>query len=92
MIGTILDVDPKTNAGILRADDGQRYRFAGPEWKSSRRPANGDKVDFEVVGGAATALYVLGGGGAPIQMPSPQKSEILTFFSTTLVEAVTLMP
>jgi hypothetical protein len=70
MIGTILDVDPKTNAGILRAEDGQRYRFAGTEWKSGRRPANGDKVDFEVVGGAATGLYVLGGGGAPLQMPS----------------------
>lgn len=66
MKGTVLHADG--GSGILRAEDGRRYGFAAGEWKSPKPPAAGDHVDFEPVGTAATALYVVKGGMAPIDV------------------------
>lgn len=68
MKGTILNVDPASRGGVLRAEDGRRYDFAGSEWKSPKPPAAGDQVDFEPVGQAATALYAIKSGSAPIDL------------------------
>ena len=68
MKGTILNVDPASLGGVLRAEDGRRYDFAGAEWKSPKPPAVGDQVDFEPVGQAATALYAIKSGAPPIDL------------------------
>ena len=68
MKGTILNVDPASRGGVLRAEDGRRYDFAGGEWKSPKPPTVGDQVDFEPVGQAATALYAIKSGAPPIDL------------------------
>lgn len=57
MTGTVLDFSVQTGSGIINGDDGVRYRFAGSEWKHTAVPSRGVRVDFEVSGGAAIAVY-----------------------------------
>ena len=68
MQGQILDYSVQTNAGVIAGDDGNRYTFAGSDWKESALPARGMRVDFEVHGAMAASVYRAlagtGGGGA----------------------------
>ncbi|WP_151813863.1 DUF805 domain-containing protein [Acinetobacter ursingii] len=59
MKGKILDFSIQTNTGIISADDGKRYNFAGTEWKEHVMPARGNRVDFDVnEQGQATGVYL----------------------------------
>jgi len=35
MKGAILDISIADYTGVISGDDGNRYKFAGPEWKTS---------------------------------------------------------
>lgn len=59
MRGTILGYDNLQAEGTISAEDGQRYRFAGTEWKSdAMRLREGSSVDFDVVDGVAREVYL----------------------------------
>jgi len=65
MKGTILDVSIADYTGVISGDDGNRYKFAGAEWKSSRsQPRPGMKVDFIGSEGTATEIYLDVAAGA----------------------------
>jgi TM2 domain-containing membrane protein YozV len=58
MKGKILDFSVQSNSGVISADDGKRYTFAGSEWKStSSTPRQEMRVDFEPNGESATGIY-----------------------------------
>jgi hypothetical protein len=61
MKGVILGYDLKTTAGILRADNGNRYSFDRNQWHSQAVPAAGMEVDFEPSGDVAHDVFPLGG-------------------------------
>ena len=41
MKGVVLDFNEDTSRGIIAADDGRRYEFAGINWLSERYPGSG---------------------------------------------------
>ena len=59
MTGRILTYSPQENAGVITADDNNRYPFAGSEWKDPDAPApyRGAYVDFVIQDGNATEIY-----------------------------------
>ena len=58
MKGQILDYSVSTNTGTITGSDGNRYYFAGSEWKGTGVPARGAGVDFEADGNQAKAVYL----------------------------------
>ncbi len=56
----------QTNSGIIRGDDGNRYQFAGSEWKDTVNPNRGMQVDFEVAGEDAVGIYRAPGSGGGV--------------------------
>lgn len=58
MKGKILDFSVSENQGVISGDDGNRYTFAGKQWKPNRLPKTGARVDFEVEGQKALAVYL----------------------------------
>ena len=75
MQGQILDYSVQTNAGVITGEDGNRYTFAGSDWKESALPARGMRVDFEVHGATAVSVYraLAGSGGGAV---SGSKSKV----------------
>lgn len=58
MKGTILDFSITENSGVVSGDDGNRYKFSGPDWKSSGTvPRPGARVDFVAADGTASEVY-----------------------------------
>ncbi len=59
MKGRILTYSPQDNAGIITADDNNRYPFAASEWKDPDAPTpyRGAHVDFVIQDNAATEIY-----------------------------------
>ena len=64
MLGQILDYTVQTNSGVINGDDGVRYNFPGSEWNANVPPARGMRVDFEVQGADAVAVYQVAGSQA----------------------------
>jgi len=59
MQGIVLTVDLKSDAGVVRADDGKRYEFKMTDCETGC-PLNGCKVDFETDGdGKAVRMHVV---------------------------------
>ncbi|MCD9549490.1 NINE protein [Photobacterium carnosum] len=58
MKGTILDFSIQESSGVISSDDGARYSFHSSEWKSDKQPSRGLKVDFALVDGNATGVYL----------------------------------
>ena len=58
MQGIILEVDAKSDAGVIRADDHTRYEFNLQSCRNGM-PSEGATVDFEVREGKAEAIYIL---------------------------------
>lgn len=65
MRGTVLGFEIRSSEGKISGDDGARYGFAGAEWHGKTPPAAGQKVDFEVSGSDALAIYPIRGGVGP---------------------------
>ncbi|MCC0041032.1 MAG: hypothetical protein H6880_02515 [Rhodobiaceae bacterium] len=59
MRGEILGFDKATGTGVLRAEDGRRYRFAMQDWRESAAPEKAAGVDFEPHGENATEIYLV---------------------------------
>lgn len=57
MKGQILDYSVAESRGTITTSGGERYEFAGREWKGEGGPARGTWVDFQVDGGSATGVY-----------------------------------
>ncbi|WP_151981082.1 DUF805 domain-containing protein [Acinetobacter guerrae] len=76
MKGKILDFSIQTNTGIISAEDGKRYNFAGNEWKEQAIPVRGNSVDFDLnEQGQATGVYL---EIAPTPIPTPSKVNVST--------------
>lgn len=71
MKGTLLDYSAQQNSGLIAGDDGGRYTFIGAEWKGGQPPAIGQRVDFEVSNGSASAVYPEIAATAPPMPPMP---------------------
>jgi TM2 domain-containing membrane protein YozV len=64
--GQVLIYDQLRATGLISGENGERYSFAGLEWKSAPQQLRaGAKVDFAPSGGAATAIYLLPGEAEP---------------------------
>jgi len=59
--GTILGYDSATGEGVITDLDGGRVGFVRGDWKSPGEPLPGRQVDFEIVGGRATGIFVVPG-------------------------------
>ena len=57
MKGQILNYSIQTNSGDISGDDGNRYSFAGTEWKGEALPSRGLYVDFAIQGDQAASIY-----------------------------------
>ncbi len=58
MKGKLLYFSLGDNQGVIAGDDGRRYTFPGREWKSSKPPQAGMRVDFETVERTAQGVYI----------------------------------
>jgi TM2 domain-containing membrane protein YozV len=58
MNGQILDYSVQGNSGSITGADGNRYHFAGSEWKGAGVPVRGARVDFEADGNQARGVYL----------------------------------
>ena len=64
MKGQILDFSVQTNTGVISGENGQRYNFAGAEWKDVKPPTRSMSVDFDVdATGQAVQIYLAQGQG-----------------------------
>jgi TM2 domain-containing membrane protein YozV len=60
MKGQVLTYDQLTAQGVISAENGERYSFAGVEWKSApQQLRTGAGVDFAAEGSSASAIYVV---------------------------------
>lgn len=67
MQGTILSIASQSNQGVIIGDDGNQYTYTVLGWRDSAMSATpGMKVDFDVRGSHAVAIYPL-----PGTTPSP---------------------
>ena len=57
MNGKILHFDANSREGVISGDDGNRYRFIGPDWHDSSTPVSGLTVDFVADGDRARDVY-----------------------------------
>jgi len=58
MKGKLLDFSIAENLGLISGDDGNRYAFAGKEWKAKDLPVAGRRVDFQADGANAIGVYL----------------------------------
>ena len=58
MYGVVLNFDSESSSGLIRASDGNRYRFSAVDWSSPGVALHGDIVDFEPTDGRATEIFV----------------------------------
>lgn len=59
MQGKILDYNNEFKSGLIRGDDGKKYRFSIDDCKSAITPKAGADVDFEPNGDKAVEVYVM---------------------------------
>ena len=71
MKGQLLDYSSETESGLISGDDGSRYSFIGAGWNDANQPRRGLRVDFEVDGGTARAIYVDSSQGIGISVGVP---------------------
>ena len=57
MNGRVLSFTVQTNSGVISGDDGNRYSFAGSEWRLATPPSAGVRVDFDQSGNSAVGIY-----------------------------------
>ena len=79
MNGKILHFDPNSREGIISGDDGNRYRFIGPDWHDSSVPVSGQTVDFIADGDRARDVYRVG-SPAGIYPKSKIAAALFAFF------------
>jgi hypothetical protein len=75
MRGHILTTDA-TMGGVIAGADGNRYTFAGSDWKGIGEPPRGDEVDFIARDGVAAEIFPLPGGGAGLGAAPAQPATV----------------
>jgi TM2 domain-containing membrane protein YozV len=84
--GQILTYDQLRGEGLISGENGERYSFAGIEWKSPVHHLRaGAPVDFSPTGESASAIYVVpsrgtAAGGYAADEKSPIVAGLLAFF------------
>lgn len=68
MRGTILGYDAAAGTGAINDLAGGRLKFTREAWRSPGEPAAGRLVDFEVVDGDATEIFLVPGSGSPFDL------------------------
>ncbi len=58
MKGKILDFSIQESKGLIAGDNGNRYSFQNSEWKAAKLPSINQRVDFEIDGTNAKAIYM----------------------------------
>ncbi len=79
MRGIVLAFNPEDDLGVLRAEDGRRYRFASADWREPRPPRKRDEVDFEPDHEAARDIYVLTAGPAATGFGTAATGDLLAW-------------
>lgn len=64
MNGQVLDYSIQNNSGVISADNGRRYSFAGGGWQASNPPSVGMHVDFQPSGNTAIGIYAVPGANS----------------------------
>lgn len=59
MQGKILDYNSEFKSGLIRGEDGNKYRFSIDDCKSDLKPRPNAEVDFEPNGDKAVEIYVM---------------------------------
>jgi len=59
MNGKILDYNSELKSGLIRGNDGNKYRFSIDDCKSDLKPRPNAEVDFEPSSDKATEIYIL---------------------------------
>lgn len=59
MQGKILDYNSEFKSGLIRGEDGNKYRFSIDDCKSDLKPRPNAEVDFEPNGDKAVEVYIL---------------------------------
>lgn len=79
MKGQVLTYDPLKAEGLISAEDGSRYGFAGSEWKgAAHQLRTGAQIDFSPDGSNALAIYAVGGSTTgTVAISGEQKSPIV---------------
>lgn len=73
MKGHLLEFNVQTNTGAISGQDGNRYTFAGNEWKGDTAPIRGTLVDFDVQGNNAVSIYKALNTGSVMSPKSPKE-------------------
>ena len=58
MQGIVLEIDLKSDSGVIRGDDAVRYEFKTQSCRGGM-PLEGTRVDFEIKDNAAAEIYIL---------------------------------
>ncbi len=61
MYGQITKFRPETGTGVIRAEDGRKFRFAGSELMNEERELVGQGVDFVLTERRPREIIVLSG-------------------------------
>jgi TM2 domain-containing membrane protein YozV len=80
MQGRILAFDFRTSEGEIAGNDGNRYAFAGVEWKQSTPPKAGQIIDFQTDGGRALSIYSVSGSTTSSSDKNRIVAALLAFF------------
>ncbi|MGC2600735.1 MAG: hypothetical protein WA384_05210 [Rhodomicrobium sp.] len=56
MDGIIVNYNPKSATGTIRAKDGQKFSFRKADWRESRSPRRNYRVEFQADGEEATGI------------------------------------
>ncbi len=64
MRGRVLGWDNRASEGLISGEDGERYRFARPDWRDDQWPQRDMLVDFHANETMASSIFVLGGSAA----------------------------
>lgn len=76
MDGTVLNFDAENGAGVIRATDGKRYKFAASDWSSAGVAHIGDVVDFEPEDNRASEIFVTSRIAAAASVPIPPPIQV----------------
>lgn len=66
MRGTILGFDAATGTGAITDAGGARVRFSRDAWRNPGEPVPGSAVDFELIDGEASDIYLVPGRRAAV--------------------------
>lgn len=59
MKGVVLDWNENASNGLIRGDDGIRYKFDKNSWSSAKTPKVGVNIDFQIKDNLAVDIYAI---------------------------------